>query len=144
MSDFAQILTIRAPVAHVHQLITRQGHGWWTREATQSAEAAEFRIPRVGFLARFRVLEDGPERIVWRCEESTQPEAHGYHDRAEWNGTTVRFVLAPDGADATTVRFTHEGLVPSMECHDRCARVWSTVVLQSLRQLAETGTGDPV
>lgn len=147
MNDFTQTLVIHAPLAEVHEMIAKHGDSWWTTNAAISdrvGETVEFRIPRVGFLAKFRVATNSPTRIEWKCEESTQPEGHGFRDRTEWNGTTVRFVLRELGPEETELAFTHAGLVESMECYGRCSSVWANNVLQSLRKLAETGAGNPV
>jgi hypothetical protein len=147
MADFTQTLAIAAPIDHVRSTIALHGDGWWTTNALVSDRVGgvcEFRIPKVGFLARFRVERNDPALIEWQCEESTQPESHGYKDRREWNGTRLRFVLRALSPAETELVFTHIGLVESMECHGKCSMVWSTSVLRSLKQYAETGKGNPV
>ena len=66
-------------------------------------------------------------------------------DQTEWNGTDVVFEIAPKG-DKTELRFTHAGLVPSVECYDGCSGAWGFYVnesLRSLRSLITTGKGQP-
>lgn len=43
---------------------------------------------------------------------------------AEWNGTHIRFDLdTTDGK--TVVTFTHEGLLPQLECYGSCSGAWT-------------------
>ncbi len=58
-------------------------------------------------------------------------------DRDEWTGTRVIFDITADG-DATTLHFTHEGLLPAVECYDACSDGWSRC-MRSLEQLIVTG-----
>jgi hypothetical protein len=45
-------------------------------------------------------------------------------DPAEWNGTRIRFDITT-GRNKTEVTFTHEGLVPAIECYDNCTEAWT-------------------
>ena len=45
--------------------------------------------------------------------------------------------------DKTELRFTHIGLVPSIECYDNCSGAWRFYVNDSLRSLIATGKGEP-
>ena len=46
-------------------------------------------------------------------------------------------------ADGTEVRFTHEGLVPQVECFGVCKVAWSEYVLGSLKDRIESRGGRP-
>lgn len=63
-------------------------------------------------------------------------------DKSEWNGTTIVFDISPLG-DKTKIRFTHAGLVSSVECYDVCTSAWTGLIQDSLKDFIETGTGDP-
>ena len=45
-------------------------------------------------------------------------------DSSEWNNTKICFELSPNG-NKTNVQFTHEGLVPQIECYDQCSSAWT-------------------
>ena len=60
----------------------------------------------------------------------------------EWTGTEIAFRLMPTIDGKTRLDFEHVGLVPTLECYDRCSRGWNHF-LASLRQYAETGSGMP-
>ena len=77
--------------------------------------------------------------MVWHVTDGT---LNFVKDRTEWTGTDLIFDISEkDGK--TEVRFTHRGLVPSVECYDTCSDVWGGLIKGSLRQLIETGTGNP-
>jgi hypothetical protein len=61
-------------------------------------------------------------------------------DKTEWTDTDVVFEIAKAG-DKTQLTFTHLGLVPEVECFDRCSSGWSFYIDGSLRQFIATGKG---
>ena len=63
-------------------------------------------------------------------------------DKDEWDGTDIVFEIARKGGK-TEVRFTHVGLVPTIECYGKCAGAWGYYINESLRSLVTTGKGDP-
>jgi uncharacterized protein YndB with AHSA1/START domain len=86
-----------------------------------------------------RVLETGPNRVVWRsiAAEDTTPTGH----TKEWLGTTMEFDIEAD-AGGTRLRFRHAGLTPQLECWDACIAAWA-YFMASIKAAAETGTGTP-
>lgn len=92
-------------------------------------------------LARFRVVRLEPgARVVWEVMAS-DPIDFGDHE--EWTGTTAEFSISTRD-DTTTVRFTHRGVLANLECYEACSRGWDHYVMTSLRDLIETGTGQPI
>ena len=63
-------------------------------------------------------------------------------DKAEWKDTKIVFEISPKG-DMTEIRFTHLGLAPAAECFDICSDAWTGLIRGSLKELVETGAGDP-
>jgi uncharacterized protein YndB with AHSA1/START domain len=80
------------------------------------------------------------KRVVWHVVDSTLTFLT--NDPHEWRGTDITFDIAPKG-DKTEIRFTHIGLKPNVECYDICTNAWTGLIQESLRQLIETGEGDP-
>jgi len=67
-------------------------------------------------------------------------------DKSEWDGTDIVFEITskrhPSG-DKTEIRFTHVGLVPTIECYDGCSGAWGFYVNESLRSFIAKGKGQP-
>jgi uncharacterized protein YndB with AHSA1/START domain len=111
--------------------------GWWTEDTTGD--------PEVGGVIRFRfagapepsgfdmlVLEAKPdERVLW--EVVAGPE--------EWVGTRVGFELSQED-DYTVVMFRHDGWQEAVPFMFHCSTKWGAF-LMSLKQLVETGSGQP-
>jgi hypothetical protein len=79
------------------------------------------------------------KKVVWHIVDS---KINFVKDKDEWTGTDVVFEIARKG-DKTELRFTHVGLVPTIECYGKCAGAWGYYINESLRSLITTGEGDP-
>lgn len=69
------------------------------------------------------------QKIVWLVTESN---LQFLNDTSEWTNTMLRFDISTEG-NKTSVTFTHDGLLPQIECYDQCSAAW----LQYLEQLQE-------
>lgn len=69
------------------------------------------------------------KKVVWLVTES---KLSFLKDPNEWKGTKLQFDLAADGKK-TKVIFTHEGLVPQIECYESCSSAW-TAYLDNLKK----------
>jgi hypothetical protein len=68
-----------------------------------------------------KLIEAAPNsRIVWLV---TASKLTFLKDTSEWTGTRIRFDLSKEGS-ATVVTFTHEGLMPEIECYKQCSSGW--------------------
>ncbi len=117
--------------------------GWWSGEIEGRTDVlgAEFTYS-YGTLHRTtqRITELVPgEKIVWHVVDS---QINFVHDTSEWDGTDIVFEIARKG-DETEIRFTHVGLVPTIECYDGCSGAWGFYVNESLRSFIATGKGQP-
>lgn len=72
--------------------------------------------------SRQKLVELVPDKsVAWLVTDS---KLSFLKEPAEWNGSKIRFGLAADG-NHTTVTFTHEGLVPEIECYNNCSSAWN-------------------
>ncbi len=119
------------------------GRGWWSGDIEGSTDklGAEFtyRYEDVHY-SRQRITELVPgKKVVWLVLD-------GYlnfvKDKSEWKGTKIVFEISKRG-DRTEVRFTHQGLVPQIECYDSCTDAWGFYIRSSLRSLITKGKGQP-
>jgi hypothetical protein len=117
--------------------------GWWSGDIEGPTHTVggewSYRVPDIHFSA-FRTTELVPGRsVAWLVTDSWLSFTE---DQQEWTGTTVRFEVEPSGR-GTEVRFTHEGLVPQVECYGVCRVAWGEYVVGSLKDLIESGAGRP-
>jgi len=140
MFDIIHRIGIKAPASKVHAAVSTVAGiaGWWTQETSGEPELA--RTMQVVFRSKagdevgrmkFELLKSTPEEVVWRF--TAGPE--------EWLGTDVTFALSQQG-DTTIVLFGHRNWQKTVEFTAHCSMKWATFLL-SLRQLVETGSGQP-
>ena len=108
---------------------------WWGPATGSADEGATFRAHfGEGRYHEILVSSVQPRRVEWTSMAAP-------HHAGEWEGTTMVFELAPDGA-GTELSFRHNGLTPALECYGNCSAGW-TQVLASLVSYVDTGTGYP-
>ena len=138
--SFATTVVVDRSPEDVFAAITDVGR-WWTGSIDGRADCVgdEFSY-RFGDLheSRQRVIElVRGRRVVW---EVIAANLTGRKDPGEWVGSRVVFDLTRVGT-GTSVTFTHEGLVPELECYDDCAYAWTFFLDGSLRTLLVSGEG---
>jgi len=117
--------------------------GWWSGEIDGPTDvlggAFTYRYEDVHRTTQ-KVTELVPgKKVVWHVTKSFI----GFvKDKEEWDGTDIVFEIEARG-DRTELRFTHVGLVPTIECYDGCSGAWGYYVTESLRDLITTGKGHP-
>ncbi len=117
--------------------------GWWSGQidGVTDEPGGEFtyRYQDVHY-SKQRITELVPgKKVVWHVLDAS---LNFTADPKEWTGTDVTFEISPRGGQ-TAVQFTHLGLVPAVECYDKCASAWAYYINYSLRQLITTGRGQP-
>ena len=129
MPDILHRFTIDAPRERVHDLIaTKEGvERWWTAHPNTGDETTLRVFFRDGDPAAvMHVVDDTPERIVWRVVDGP----------ADWVGTTITFALQRRPDDGTTLLFTHGDWREANEFMHGCSTNWGAY-LTSLKSGAE-------
>jgi hypothetical protein len=117
--------------------------GWWSGEIEGHTDVlgAEFTYSYKKVHRTTQKITDlvPGKKIVWHVTDS---QIHFVRDTGEWDGTDIVFEIARKG-HKTEIRFTHIGLVPTVECYDGCSGAWGYYVNESLRSFVATGKGRP-
>ncbi len=116
---------------------------WWTENLRGGSQKLndEFEV-RFGDVhySKQKLTELVPDKkVVWLVTDS---RVNFTHDTSEWTGTMIKFEISESGKQ-TQLRFTHQGLVPQVECFGACSGAWEEYIQDSLRTLITTGTGLP-
>lgn len=117
--------------------------GWWTEVLEGSTEKLndEFEV-RFGDVhySKHKLMELVPgKKVVWLITDS---KLNFLSNKNEWTGTSIVFDITEENGK-TNVQFTHEGLVPDIECYKNCSNAWAGYVKNSLLSLIATGKGNP-
>jgi uncharacterized protein YndB with AHSA1/START domain len=131
MPDILHRFTVDAPRDRVHDLIAT-GDGverWWNAHPNAGNDTKlEIFFGGADPAAVMQIIENTPERVVWRVVEGP----------ADWIDTTITFALQrrPDGG--TTLLFTHAAWREANEFMHGCSTNWGAY-LASLKSGAERG-----
>lgn len=96
---------------------------WWQGQVEGSTKNTDdefiYRMPGHHY-SKQHIAELVPGRkVVWLVSDSELK----FNNKSEWTGTRIIFEI--DKANGQTqVRFTHEGLVPALECYGGCSWAW--------------------
>jgi hypothetical protein len=109
---------------------------WWVRQVVgtntefegESSKLNDVFILRHGDVhySKHKLTEIIPDKkVVWLVTDSKLTWIKG--NKQEWTGTKMNFEIIPNG-EKTTLMFTHEGLVPQLECYVHCVHFWERVI----------------
>ncbi len=108
---------------------------WWIKEAGGTIAEFEGKSSKLNdeFILRHgdvhyskhKLIEFIPDRkVVWLVTDSKLTWIK--ENKQEWTGTKMIFEMIPKG-EKTSMFFTHEGLVPQLECYEHCVHFWDRV-----------------
>lgn len=114
---------------------------WWTGEpgvegnTDKLGDEFDYRYKDVHY-SKHKITElVKDQKIVWHTMEA---QLNFVPEKSEWTGTDIVFEIMQKGTQ-TEVRFTHIGLVPSIQCYGDCSGAWSYYINECLRGLIVTG-----
>ena len=116
---------------------------WWSEdiegETDKPGETFFYHYKEV-HLCKMKLIEMIPnEKLVYQVIAN---EFSFTKDKTEWVNTKLIFDISSEGKQ-TKVTFTHEGLVPAYECYNICNDAWTGFIQNSLKNLINSGKGQP-
>jgi hypothetical protein len=139
--DYNATITVNTTAKEAFGKIAQVGD-WWAKEFTGKAEKPNdtFTIRFGDTFVDFKITEVIPDtKIVWYVADSFLP---WLSNKTEWNNTEVVFEISSTN-NQTKIDFTHVGLVPEIECYERCEKGWTRFVTVSLAKFLNEGKGLP-
>ena len=137
--DFTYSFTSSKTPAAVFELLLHIDQ-WWSGQYEETIKGKSEKINdeftfRAGGGAHYskqKLVELIPNRkIVWLVTDST---LSFLSDTGEWTGTRICFDISTDD-NKTKVTFTHDGLIPDIECYDACSGGWTKYLEQLKKKL---------
>jgi len=117
--------------------------GWWSEVADGSSDkvGAKFDYYYQNMHRSTQTVTEWipGKKVVWRVSNAFLKFVK---DKTEWEGTEIVFDIARKG-NKTELRFTHVGLLPTVECYGKCSGAWGFYVTESLLYLIVAGKGQP-
>ncbi len=113
---------------------------WWsgvygeTIVGESSKAGDEFTFEAGGGMhkSKQRLIELLPnQKVVWQVIDSN---LSFLSNPSEWTNSKLIFELESQN-NKTKVRFTHDGLTPSIECYDACSTGWGAYMKRFLEQV---------
>jgi uncharacterized protein YndB with AHSA1/START domain len=140
--DYSIAFTVDASPEEVFAAVNNV-RGWWSGEiegrTDQLGEQFTYQYKNLHRTTQQITELVAGKKVVWHVIDSYIGfVAH----KTEWVDTDVVFEITRRGKQ-TELRFTHVGLVPTIECYGGCSGAWGFYVKESLRELIETGRGQP-
>lgn len=121
----------------------RNFRGWWSEDIegnTDQLNETFFYHYKDMHLCKIKLIEMVPgKKLVYLVVAN---EFSFTKDKTEWVNTKLVFDISTEGKQ-TKVTFTHEGLVPGYECYNVCHDAWTGFIQKSLKNLIDTGKGEP-
>ncbi len=134
--NFTVIIEVAKPPQDVFSSITSDVAKWWggkDLEGNSNKLNDEFIVHHPGaHYSKQKLVELIPnKKITWLVTDSN---LNFLKETSEWNGTTISFDISTE-ADKTKIAFTHEGLVPEIECYDACSSGWTQYLVNLQNKL---------
>ncbi|HMG93477.1 MAG TPA: SRPBCC domain-containing protein [Chryseolinea sp.] len=140
--DYQKTLKIPASAQNVYECITKCIPDWWTNDIAGNSEniGDKFTVRFDKFYKTMLIEDLEPnKKLVWSCIDSYLDL--NIKNKNEWTGTRIIWDIYQTDS-STTIRFTHQGLTPEIECYDVCEKGWD-YFLNSLSSMLEKGNGNP-
>lgn len=138
--DFTTSIIVPQSAAEVFDAICNVS-AWWQGDVKGSANKLgdEFVYSmKPHHITTQQVVELIPnKKVVWLVTDS---QINYVQHTNEWLNTKIIFDI-DEVNGGTKLTFTHQGLLPSIECYGGCSNAWTGLIEKSLYSLITTGKG---
>lgn len=116
---------------------------WWSGiygeeikgESKKMGDEFTFKAGGGAHYSKQKLIELIPNiKVVWLITDST---LSFLSNTGEWINTKIGFTISTEG-NSTVITFTHDGLVPQIECYNACSGGW-TRYLEKLEEKLNGG-----
>jgi len=123
-------IELAKPAQEVFSCLTSQAANWWGGKDLSGGNARlhdEFVIHHPGaHYSKQKVVEFvAGQKWVWLVTDSKLDWLQ--NNKSEWTNTKMIFELEAQG-EHCLLHFTHQGLVPELECYPLVEKGWNTVI----------------
>jgi hypothetical protein len=141
--DYRSEFSANSTPEEVFDKITRVQE-WWSKNFEGNSKKVNdvftVRFPS-GDMYKIRIAEIDPNmKIIWDVIDAYQGWVK---NTSEWKGTKIVWEIGRE-KNGVSVKMTHVGLVPQIECFDRCSSGWNYLMQKSLSKFLTEGKGLPV
>ncbi len=143
-SPFEMSIQCQTSTGDVFECLTSGLSRWWSDriEGDTRAIGDIFKVRFEDSHKTFCVEDLAPgERVIWKCIDSHLALAE-LKNPSEWNGTNLRWEIERRD-DRTSLKLSHEGLSPKLECFEACKAGWAQYINGSLLALLNGKPGKP-
>lgn len=140
-NNYHRTITVNASPEEAMKKIS-QVNKWWAKNVRGKSEKLndEFTVDFGKTFVDFQISEFVPgKKIVWKV---TDCNLHWINNKKEWNNTEAVFEISGENG-TTRIDFTHNGLIPTVECYNDCDRGWNEYIGNSLKKFINEGKGMP-
>lgn len=139
-ADFTTSILVDKSPAEVFNAINNV-RGWWQGDIKGNTSRIndEFTYQMADFhFSKQKIVESvAGKKVVWLV---TGSKINFVADKNEWLNTKISFDITAE-ENKTRLLFTHQGLVPAIECYGGCSGAWEQLIQKSLFSLITTGKG---
>ena len=141
--SYSKEFLVSAKPEVVYKAITKEINKWWTELSNKALQVGDkltvqFEKTTSWVMTVSEAVTN--QSLVWKVTEANH-DLESITTNNEWKGTTIRWKIKENGT-GSKVSFSHEGLVPSLECYEICEGGWG-YFLGSLENYLDTGKGNP-